>query len=235
MKPPQAAPDDDLQVSAPLLRLLQLASPALPVGAFAYSQGQEWAVHAGWLINEAQACSWILGLLKHSLTSLDLPILARLYEGWQREDLRSVEYWSAYLFASRESAELQAEEAHLGRALARLLAELELNEARQWTSHPKVTYAAMFALASVKWSIPRKQACAGYAWSWTESQVAAAVKLVPLGQTAGQRILAQAAGEIPDVINRALAVDDEDIGYLSVGLACAGALHETQHTRLFRS
>jgi len=222
-------------VSPSLLRLLQLASPALPVGAFAYSQGQEWAVHVGWLTNEEQAGSWILGLLNHSVVFLDIPILARLYEGWQREDLRSVEYWSNYLFASRESAELQAEEKQLGRALARLLAALDLGEARAWTAHPKVTYAAMFALASVKWEIPANQACAAYAWSWTEHQVAAAVKLVPLGQTAGQRILTQAVGAIPDVVSRGLAVADDEIGYLSAGLACASALHETQHTRLFRS
>jgi len=192
-------------------------------------------VHAGWLMEEDQVCSWILGLLNHSLVLLDIPVLARLYGAWQRKGQCSVEYWSAYLLASRESAEFQAEEVQLGRALARLLVGLGLVEAREWMMHPKVSYAAMFSLASVKWNISEKHACAGYAWSWIENQVAAAVKLVPLGQTAGQKILALAAAEIPGAVNRALAVCDEDIGYLSIGLACAGALHETQHTRLFRS
>lgn len=227
--------DDDWPVSPHLLHLLQLASPSLPVGAFAYSRGQEWAVHAGWLTGENEANRWISGLLNHSLVFLDLPIVARLCKGWQAKDLERVEYWSAYLLASREAAEFRAEEVQLGKALARLLAGLDLAEAREWTMHPKVSYAAMFALASVKWRIPVKHACAGYAWSWIENQVAAAVKLIPLGQTAGQKILARTGAEIAGAVDRALSVADEDIGYLSVGLACAGALHETQHTRLFRS
>ena len=224
-----------MSVSPSLLRLLQLTSPALPIGAFAYSQGQEWAVHKGWLTNETEARDWITGLLRHSLAHLDIPILARLYQAWQERNGTAVKYWNAYLFAARESAELQAEDTHLGRALARLLVELDIPEAQEWTRHSGVTFATLFALAAWKWDISKPEACAGYAWAWAENQVAAAIKLIPLGQTMGQRILSQIARVIPDVVAPGLALEDENIGYLSAGLACACALHETQSTRLFRS
>jgi len=227
--------EGDGEAAISLLRLLQLVSPGLPVGAYAYSRGQEWAVHAGWLNNEAQVADWVLGLLNHSLAYLDIPVLARLHEAWAKGDQPSVRYWNAFLFASRESAEIQAEESHMGRALVRLLADLDMEGARDWMAYSCVTYATAFSMAAAQWKIPLSQTCSGYAWAWAESQVAAAVKLVPLGQTAGQRILTRVVMAIPDAVNRGKNVCDNDIGYSNIGLACASALHEIQHTRLFRS
>jgi urease accessory protein len=218
-----------------LLRLLQLASPALPVGAFAYSQGLEYAIHAGWVRDEAGARDWILGLLAHTLSALDAPVLARLYHAWQAEDPAAVRRWSDFLRASRESKELLAQERQMGTALARLLTDLDIPEADASVDETSACFAAMFALAAVRWRIPMNDTVFGYLWTWCENQVAAAVKLVPLGQTAGQRILSRAVAAIPEAAARGLALADDDIGGSAPGLAIAGSRHETQYSRLFRS
>jgi urease accessory protein len=217
-----------------LLRLLQLTSPALPVGAYAYSQGLEHAVDAGWVHDEDSAADWIIGLLEHALAQLDAPVLVRLHAAWCASDSASVHHWNRMLQASRESAELLAEDRHLGAALSRLLAGLDVDAAAAWTGKAP-GFAAMFALAAVRWDIPCRDSVSGFLWSWSENQVAAAIKLVPLGQTAGQRILSRAVAAIPAVVERALAVRDDEIGFLTPALAIGSALHETQYSRLFRS
>ena len=138
----------------PLLRLLHLVSPALPLGAYAYSQGLEYAVHAGWVSDERSAGHWLGGLARGAVGTLDLPVLARLHHAWQRDDLDAVDCWSAQLLAARESAELRAEERHLGRALARILIELGIAEASHW-NNDRATWATLFSLAAVRWDIVR--------------------------------------------------------------------------------
>lgn len=220
---------------AALLQLLRLASPALPVGAYAYSQGLEYAVAVRWVHDEASARSWITGLLEQALGRLDVPVLARFYRAWRAHDAQAVDDWNRYLHASRESAELQAQDQQLGAALARLLAGLDMPEAQTWVADAHATFAALYALAAARWHIPLRAAAAGYLWSWSENQVMAAIRLVPLGQTAGQRLLSAIVERIPGVLERGLALPDEEIGFLAPGLAIAGALHETQYSRLFRS
>lgn len=218
-----------------LLRLLQLVSPALPVGAYAYSQGLEQAVQAGWVRDEDSARDWIAGVLEHNLGRLDLPLLRRLQQAWQADDPGQVEYWSRYTCAARETAELRSEDRQTGTALARLLADLGIAPARDWIMHPDVNWPVMFALAAVHWRVPLDTAALGYLWAWCENQVAAAIKLVPLGQTAGQRILAHCAVRIPVVGRAAAQCADEDIGQLCAALVIGSAWHETQYSRLFRS
>ena len=218
-----------------LLRLLQLASPTLPVGAYAYSQGLEYAVHGGWVTDEAEAREWVLGLLNYNLANLDIPVLARLSKAWQAGDQSGVLCWTRFLRASRETMELRAEDRSLGVALARLLTDLGIGEAKPWAAAHIVTYATLFGLAAVRWKIPVPEAAAGYLWSWCENQVAGAIKLVPLGQTAGQRILAHCAVAIPGAVRQGLALADGAVGAAVPGLAIASARHETQYTRLFRS
>ena len=218
-----------------LLRLLQLSSPTLPVGAYAYSQGMEHAIESGWLGDAASIEAWIRGLLRHPLRLLDVPVFARLYGAWQSADAAAVKLWTMRLYASREAAELQREDHHLGTALARLLTDLDLNEAAVWRSAPRVCFATLFSLAAVRWRIALKDAAVGYVWAWCENQVAAATKLAPLGQTAGQQILMRLIDEIDGVVIHGLRLTDEDIGCAAPGLALASALHETQYSRLFRS
>jgi len=191
-------------------------------------------VAAGWVRDEATAADWIAGLLDGCVATLDLPILQRLYHSF-RDGGGAATTWTALLFAARPSAELQAEERHLGAALARVLCRLDIAEAAVWAARPDLTYAAMFALAAARWQIPVRAALGGYAFVWCEMQVSAAVRLVPLGQSAGQRVLSSLAAAIPAAVARASSLADDDIGAAAPSHAIASALHETQYSRLFRS
>lgn len=217
------------------LRLWQLISPALPVGAFAYSQGLEYAVECGWVSDEQQTYEWISGIAEHSLTMLDLPVMVRFYHAWEKADLQEIEVWSHFLLASRESKELLAEDQNIGKALATLLSELEISEAQPWRFSSQCSFALMFSLAVQKWQLSIGDSLMGYLWAWCENQVTAAIKLVPLGQTAGQRLLSQLIMDIPIWCDAAQQIKDEEMGVLCPGLGIASALHEQQYSRLFRS
>lgn len=218
-----------------LLRLLQLASPALPVGAYAYSQGLEWAVAAGWIHDEPSLAAWLDDQLTHALGTVDLPILARLYEATRDGDGAAQVFWSRRLIAHRETRELVADDCERGRALARLLRDLGVAAAGPWVERRDVPFAALMAVAAVTWGIPLERAVHAHAWSWLENQVLAGVKLIPLGQVAGQRLLLDLARRIPVVCEAALARTDDDVGGMLPIVALASSLHETQYTRLFRS
>lgn len=208
------------------------------MGAYAYSQGLEYALHAGWLPDETAIFRWLQGLSQHTVGTFDLPLLLRLHRAWHADDRVAVARWNAWLVAARETAELRAEERHLGRALARVLVELEFSEAEFYCYAEDAdagAFATLFALAAVRWRIDAADAMAGYLWTWSENQVLAAVKLVPLGQSAGQRLLHRLIDEMPAIIDRALSLPDEAIGFGSPSQALASALHETQYSRLFRS
>jgi urease accessory protein len=207
----------------------------LPVGAYAYSQGLEFAISSGWVKDDNTASIWIKGLLGNSLTSLDIPILSRLHEAWLINDKKKVLYWNDYLFASRDSRELQAEEQQMAQALSRLLGDLGISEAVEWRGKSRVCFLTLFSLGAASWKIPIKDISWGYLWMWAENQVLAAIKLVPIGQTSGQKILSSAIEIIPALVSKGLALKDEDIGYTAPGQGIASALHETQYTRLFRS
>lgn len=225
----------DSMMNSAQLRLWQLISPALPVGAYSYSQGLETAVEEGWVKTEQCALGWIRGQLRHMLGMLDIPLLLRLHRAWSGNDAESLRRWNRWLLASREAAELHAEDCQMGGSLKKLLPELGIVRARAWPEEAACSFALMFALAAVEWGISAEEAAHGYAWAWCENQVAAAVKLIPLGQTAGQRTLLALAEAIPEIVTRAAAMEDDDIGQVSPAFAMACALHETQYTRLFRS
>ena len=221
--------------SLSLLRLLQLTSPALPIGAFAYSDALEYAVHAGWVRCEPSAQAWILGRLRACLGRVDAPVLLRLHAAWTASDTAQAVAWSQMLLAMRETAELRQADRHLGAALARLLATLDIPEAEPWTRSQHTTHAAMFALAAARWQVPPDVAASAYLFSWAESQSTHAVKLVPLGQSAGQRVLLRDYETIPEIVTKAMTLPDDDIGAGSPGLAIASARHESMYARLYRS
>jgi urease accessory protein len=231
----QATTDVVAATGVALTRLLQLVSPALPIGAFAYSQGLEQAVASGWVTDEASAAEWLLGLLGHAMTTLDLPVLERLIDAWRSDNLKRVDAWSAWLAACRPTRETRAEERQLGAGLARALAAIGVRDAEGWESQPHVTHAAMFALATARFAIPTSAALAGYAFAWAEATTSAAVRLIPLGQSAGQRLLAAAGDEIPEAVERARDLADDELGSTAPGQAIASALHEALYSRLFRS
>jgi urease accessory protein len=218
-----------------LLRLLQLASPALPIGAFNFSQGLEFAIEHGGVSSERDAREWIVGVARHSMATLDVPMLLRLHAAWSDRDPRRAHELSAELFASRESMELRAEELHLGQSLARILVEFGIEPAREWLRCEHTTHAAMFALAAADSAVPAADAATAFLWAWAENQVIAAVKLLPLGQTAGQRILEDIRQQIPALVAAALGMPDESLGSATPLAVMTSCWHETQYTRLFRS
>jgi urease accessory protein len=222
-----------------LLRLLHLASPALPIGAFHFSQGLEYAVETGWVTDEASAFEWIGGIAGASLGTLDLPVLLRLQAAWKQDDHGGVLRWNSFLIACRETEELRAEDRHLGAALLRVLAEMELTNglfsANAAKSVVGVSHATAFAFACARWNIEPRAALQTFAWAWIENQVLAAVKLVPLGQSAAQRMLHRLTARIPPLVEQAHKLTDSDIGISTVLNAVASGRHETQYSRLFRS
>ena len=202
---------------------------------YAYSQGLEWAVECGWVRNETEAGDWISGILAQGLARLEVPVMARMHRAWRAADIEEVHRWSRFLHACRESAELRAEDRQLGNAAAQALVNLGLEDARPWSALSYASFATLFMLAAARWDIPWRAAASGYLWAWAENQVAAAIKLVPLGQSAGQRMLTRALEEIPRALTAGVELAEENIGYFAPGVALASALHETQYTRLFRS
>ena len=215
------------------MRLLQLASPALPIGAYAYSRGLESAVNFGWVANEQGACDWIEGTLARSVASMDGPVLLRMFDAFQRGDLTTVERWNDFLCAARESQELALEDRQLGLSLARVLSDQGVEAAQ--TFRGRGGYATLFALAAYSWGLDRLDALSAFLFTFVENQVSCAIKLVPLGQSAGQRILSKMVAVVDRLLLQVLDIEDHQIGSYTPRVALGSALHETQYTRLFRS
>ncbi|CRI57407.1 urease accessory protein UreF [Pseudomonas sp. CCOS 191] len=218
-----------------LLRLLQLASPGLPVGGFTYSQGLEWAVEAGWVKDAKGFAAWQREQLHDTLGHLDWPLLARLYKACQADDADAFAHWSQFLLANRETAELRLEERQRGSALARLLDGWQLGQEPAWRASLELSQLGGMAWLGAHWSIPLRQLALGHGFAWLEGAVMAGVKLVPFGQQAAQTLLRDLGEELPGVLDHALALNDEQLGGGLPLLAIASSRHETQYTRLFRS
>ena len=218
-----------------LLRLMHLISPTLPIGSFTYSQGIEWAVEQGWIHDVVSLQAWLIAQLNSSVVYLELPLLQRLYTACLEGDVVAVEQWIAVSNASRETAELLLEEKNRGRALTDLLIAFAIPQAITLKPLLSQSQIAAFAFASSYWQIPLEHAAYGYVWTWLENLVLAAVKIIPLGQTQGQKLLLELPPVLVKVVEQGLAVADEDIGAALPALAIASSQHETQYTRLFRS
>lgn len=219
----------------PGLRLMQLISPSLPIGAFTYSQGLEWAVECGWVRDESGLIDWLGSLMQTGMARLEIPLLARLYQASGDNDLETLEYWSRFLLASRESRELREEERNRGRAMATLLPRLGIPVPEAIQPIIRECQLTGFAHAARQWQIPLRQAACGYLWGWLENITLAGVKIIPLGQTPGQAIIASMSEQIPQLVTRGLALSDEAIGASNPAQTLASCLHETQYTRIFRS
>jgi urease accessory protein len=194
-------------------------------------------VDRGWIRDQSDSLAWIRGRLMHTTARVDLPILARLARFAGLADVGGQDFglWAARLRASRDSAESRAADRGLGQGLARLLSDLGVSAAEPWRVAPTASLAVGFALAGRAWAIPVAALLAGYSWTFCEGQVSAAIKLVPLGQTAGQRMMSALAVVVPSLVDSALAMADDEIGACAPAAAMASAWHETQAVRLFRS
>jgi urease accessory protein len=228
----------DIAADLSLARLLRLASPVLPVGAFSYSQTLEWAVEAGTAKDFAGAERWIVDAMKLTMARCEAPVFLRLIDAWREDEIATVERWNDFFLATREGAELRAETIQMGRALRSVIArsaEFSADICQCLEAIDEPAYPTVFATAVSCWKIESRAALTAYLWSWAENQVVAAMKLVPLGQTDGQRLLATIIDSLPATLDAIFATEDDDIGSLAHGFAIASARHETQYTRLFRS
>ncbi len=229
-----ASHDEDLA----LTRLLRLASPMLPVGAFSYSQGLEPAAELGWVRDEKSALGWIGDVLAHSVASFEAPIWVRLYRAWEAVDGKAVANWNEAFIAGRESAEFRAETIQMGYSLRALFLGGQEFDDLQLGSLSAVedpAFPTVFSFACAGWQIPQRQALLGYLWAWVENQVSAAMKTVPLGQMSGQRMLATLGAGLPGLVDAALEMEDGHLSNCAPALAIASSRHETQYSRLFRS
>ncbi len=207
-----------------LARLLQLASPALPVGAYSYSGGLEAAIEAGVVSDAASAQRWIGDVLEHSLAGMEAPLLLRMIEV---PDAR----WNELFLASRETAELRAETLQMGYSLSGLLESLGL----ELIQDDEISFPLAYAHAVRQWGIDAREALVAYLWAWLENQVMAALKALPLGQTDGQKILLALGARLEAIAARAAALADDELANFSPRLAILSSRHETQYSRLFRS
>ncbi|MFH0997081.1 MAG: urease accessory protein UreF [Pseudomonadota bacterium] len=219
-----------------LIRLLQLASPALPVGAYTYSQGLEWAVESGVVCNEKTTHAWLDGLLQHAVGLFEAPLFACLYRAWLDGNDGEIRRLNAEFLASRETSELRAETAQMGYSLRRLAGELpDCDLEPFFLKIAETAFPTVWTAMAAAWKIPVTEAICAYLFNWSENQIMAAVKLVPLGQTAGQRLLLRLGERIPEVAARALNLPEESWNNFAPGFAIAASLHESQYSRLFRS
>lgn len=221
-----------------LVKLLRIASPALPVGAYSYSQGLERAVEDGVISDEDSAGRWIGSLLGGSIARFELPMLADFYRAWSGNETAQAANLNQQYLASRETAELRSESVQMGGALLAVLQSDGQHDAASLEplgAIDDVVFPNVYGFAAVAWNLRLEDVLTTYAWSWLENQVTAAMKLVPLGQRAGQRLLARLSPVCTDAMHTAISLPREEWSNFAPLFAIASSRHETQYTRLFRS
>lgn len=222
---------DTTTTDAALLQLIWLASPALPVGGFSYSEGLEAAVDAGLVRDEATAGDWLVDQLHLTLARSDLAVLAQAVTAWRNGDQATVDRLDAWVRATRETSELRQQTEQMGRSLMEWARSLQPAERAAETP----TYPVAFAASAAQGTASVRQVLLSFAFGWAENMMQSALKSVPLGQSSGQRILGRLAEQIPHAVDRALALDDDGRQSFTPMLAILSARHETQYSRLFRS
>ncbi|MDI1272270.1 urease accessory UreF family protein [Polaromonas sp.] len=223
--------------AASLLQLIWLASPALPVGGFSYSEGLEAGVDRAGVATESIAADWLSDQLHLSLARGDLAVIAQAIPAWRNKQLDRVKALNDWVLQTRETSELRAQAEQMGRSLLEWLRNHHSVSDAAIDACAKLppTYPVTFALAASPLAAGVPDCLTAYAFGWAENMMQAALKSVPLGQSAGQRILARLAEEIPAAITTAMALEDRERQAFSPMLAILSSQHETQYSRLFRS
>jgi urease accessory protein len=220
-----------------LLQLIWLASPALPVGGFSYSEALEAAIDHEHVHDEASCAEWLADQLHLSQARGDMALMAQAIPAWQTMNTARLQQLSAWVHASRETQEMRLQTEQMGRSLLDWLRiqNKATETALQLCSELRPTYPMTMSLALSLAHAPLEQALQAYAFGWAENMTQAALKAVPLGQVSGQKILARLAQEIPEAVQHAMALSDDARQAFCPMLAVMSARHETQYSRLFRS
>jgi len=227
-----------MSTSPQLLTLLQLASPALPVGAYSYSEGIETLATQGTLTRGADLQAWLLQELAWGAIRVETAIMGWAYEAAQQSNVASVEHWNQWLSAFRETQELRSQSWQMGRSLLRLFADLEPTQVEALPATLQTgncNYAIAYALVAQAWKVPLAEAGLVYLQSWAANLISAAVRAVPLGQTEGQRLLRAIAAPLRQAHAEIQGMTEADLLACSWGVSLASMQHETQYSRLFRS
>lgn len=215
------------------LRLLQLSSVSLPVGGYAFSQGMEHAIDQGWITNKRDVADWISLQMQQSVARVDLPVLRLCMIAADQQNTARLLELNDLSLACRETKELRLNDTAMGEALARLMRSLEIDT--PFKRMEDISFVTLFAITATHWAIGFDVAALGFTWSWLENQIAAATKLVPLGQTQAQELLGELQPIITEAISTSLALTEDRIGAGLPAIAISSAQHETQYSRLFRS
>lgn len=219
-----------------LLHLLQLASPALPVGAYSYSEGIETLVDNGAITNESSLKHWLEAELKYGAIRVEAAVMIRAYKATLLGDVTGNIYWNYWLSAARETEELRQQSWQMGRSLMRLMLELQPQVADVInTVGSPCNFAIAFGIAAAHWKIEISDSLLGYLYSWATNLITAGIKLIPLGQTAGQQMLLKLHTNLINASEEILALEDDELSSCGWGLSLASMAHEIQYTRLFRS
>lgn len=233
MSIPTPIPTPDADDGA-LLQLMWLASPALPVGGFSYSEGLEAAVEHGLVQSETSAGAWLCDQLHLSLARADLAVVAQALRAWRAgHDEAAIHELDVWVRRTRETSELRLQTEQMGRSLREWHRSLDANAPSARTA--AWTYPVAFAQAAAGSGATERQVLLAFAFGWAENMVQAAIKSVPLGQSAGQRILQALAVELPSAVDTAMALGEGERQSFSPMLAILSARHEHQYSRLFRS
>jgi urease accessory protein len=222
----------DTLTNSALLRLLQLASPALPVGAYSYSEGVETLVHTGTIQSASDLQHWLVQELHYGASRLEAAIVVRSHRATHTKDFETLTYWNDWLTAARETEELRSQSLQMGRSLLRLFQQL------QPVTLPNLEschFAIAFGIVAAHWNLAEQITVMAYLQSWTTNLISAGIKLIPLGQTTGQQLLLQLSDEIESASHEILHLSDDDLNTCGWGLSIASMAHETLYSRLFRS
>jgi urease accessory protein len=221
-----------------LIGMMRLASPSLPVGAFSYSQGLETAIEKNIVLDLNTTQQWLESILRNSFSYFELPIIKEMMRAWANKDIEKISDLNRKYLITRETHELRAETRSMGNALVAIAKNdlsVEKTSIESLLKISDICYPTVYACMAHELKLDVSEALAGYAWSWAENQVMAAIKTIPLGQTAGQKILSALSVIMADAVETALAVEESEWSNFCPVLAIMSSQHETQYSRLFRS
>lgn len=227
----------DIAQSLRLLRLLQLVSPSLPVGAYSYSEGLETLTQTGSIADRDTLQHWLRQELQVGAAQMEGAMVVRAYRALQGEDaMLGLRYWNQWYGAVRETEELRNQSLQMGRSMMKVLQGLDSSgDFDRLLLEERWHFPIAFAIAAVAWEIALPDALLGYFQSWSSNLIAAGIKLIPLGQTDGQRIGWAMQEPIAAAVLAVLALEDDDLGSCGWGVALASMQHEVLYSRLFRS